>query len=147
MKLNQLSLFLENKPGQLKVPCKVLGDAGIDILTISLADTEQFGILRLIVRDWQKACTLLKDAGCVVKVSEVLAIDVEDRPGGLAGVLAILDETKLAIEYMYAFTSGARGAKAALIFRFEDADAAITVLKQHGVRVLDAEEVLARIKG
>jgi len=147
MKLNQLSLFLENKPGQLKVPCQVLGDAGIDILTMSLADTEQFGILRLIVRDWQKARDLLRAAGVVVKVNEVLALDVEDRPGGLARVLDVLDQAKLAVEYMYAFTCDARGHKAALLFRFENPDAAIAVLKQHGVRVLESEELLARIKG
>lgn len=147
MKLHQLSLFLENKPGQIKVPCQVLAQAGINILALSLADTQQFGILRLLVKDWQKAHDALKAAGCVVNVTEVLALDVPDKPGGLAEVLAIIDEKKLAIEYMYAFTSGQRGQKAALIFRFEDTDKAIGVLQQHGVNVLDSGELFKRVEG
>ena len=125
MKLHQLSLFLENKPGHLKVPCKLLADAGINIVAMSLADTQQFGILRLIVKDWQKGRDVLQKAGCVVNVTEVLAVDVEDKPGGLAGVLELLDPTGLSIEYMYAFTCGPRGDRAALIFRFDDPDKAI----------------------
>lgn len=146
MKLHQLSLFLENKPGQLKTPCKILGDAGLDILTISLADTEQFGILRIIVRDWEKARDLLRGTGCVVKINEVLAVDVADRPGGLASVLDVLDKAQLTIEYMYAFTSNCRGQNAALIFRFEDPDAAIAELSRNNIRVLTSEELFARIE-
>src|SRR5512137_283890 len=100
MKLVQLSLFLENRPGQLKTPCQVLGRAGIDILSMSLADTQQFGILRLIVEDWQKAKAVLEEAGCVVNVSEVLAVEVPDRPGGLGGVLDAFDQAGLSIEYV-----------------------------------------------
>ncbi len=146
MKLHQLSLFLENKPGQLRTPCKILGDAGMDILTISLADTEQFGILRIIVRDWEKARDLLRGKGCVVKVNEVLALDVADKPGGLAYVLDVLDKAQLTIEYMYAFTCNSRGKNAALIFRFEDPDAAIAELAKNKIRVLTCEELLARIE-
>ena len=78
MKLQQLSLFLENRPGQIKLPCQALGKAGIDILTLSLADTQQFGILRLIVKEPDEARKVLEAAGCVVKVNEVLAIEVQD---------------------------------------------------------------------
>jgi hypothetical protein len=145
MKLHQLSLFLENKPGQIKVPCQVLGKAGINILTLSLADTQQFGILRLIVKDWAAAKRALEAAGCIVNVTEVLALDVSDKPGGLAGLLDLLDKSKLDIEYMYAFTSGTRGHKAALIFRFEDPDAAIKVLGKEDVKILGAEELFARL--
>ncbi len=81
MKIRQLSLFLENRPGQLRVPFKVLGDAGIDVLTMSLADTQQFGILRLIVRDWKHARDVLEAAGQVVNVTDLLALDVPDRAG------------------------------------------------------------------
>jgi hypothetical protein len=88
MKLNQLSVFLENKPGKLSVPCKALAKAGINILTLSLADTHQFGILRLVLPDWQRARKVLEDAGCVVNVTEVVAIEVPDKPGGLARVTA-----------------------------------------------------------
>jgi hypothetical protein len=145
MKLHQLSLFLENKPGQIKVPCGVLAKAGINILTLSLADTQQFGILRLIVKDWDRAKQALEGAGCIVNVTEVLAVDVPDKPGGLAEVLDTLDKAKLDIEYMYAFTSGTRGHKAALIFRFADPDAAIKELGKHGITILTAEKLFARL--
>jgi hypothetical protein len=145
MKLQQLSLFLENKPGQIKVPCRVLAKAGINILTMSLADTQQFGILRLIVKDWAGAKKALEAAGCIVNLTEVLAVDVADQPGGLADVLDILDKAKLDIEYMYAFTAGKRGRKAALVFRFADPDAAIKVLSKHDITILKAEELFARL--
>ena len=147
MKLHQLSLFLENKPGHLKAPCRILSEAGINILALSLADTHEFGILRLIVKDWQKARDALKEKGCVVNVTEVLAIDVEDRPGGLAGILDLLDQEKLDIEYMYAFTCGPRGNRAALIFRFEDPDRAVRVLQGKGVKVLDSVKLFERVEG
>ena len=89
MKLTQLSVFLENKPGQISLPCKALAKAEINILTLSLSDTQQFGILRLIVRDWQQGQTVLEQAGCVVNVTEVVAIEVADRPGGLAELLEL----------------------------------------------------------
>ncbi len=146
MKLQQLSLFLENKPGQIHVPCRALAKAGINILTLSLADTQQFGILRLIVRDWKKAKQVLEEVGCITNVAEVLALDVADRPGGLADLLDLLDKTRLDIEYVYAFTSGTRGHKAALIFRFADPDAAIKVLHQHDISVLPSEQLFARLE-
>ena len=89
MKIHQLSLFLENQPGQMIEPCRLLASAGIDIRTLSLADTRQFGILRLIVPDWRNAAVLLQNAGYVVNVTEVVAIEVPDRPGGLAELMAI----------------------------------------------------------
>ncbi len=145
MKIHQLSLFLENRPGQLKVPCRVLAKAGIDIITSSLADTEQFGIFRIVVKDWQKAKKVLEESGSVVNVTEVLAIEVPDQPGGLAGALEAFDEAGLGIEYMYAFTSGQRGKKATCIFRFEDPDKAIAALKNHKeIRVVESEEILGK---
>jgi hypothetical protein len=144
MKLQQLSLFVENRPGQLKVPCRALAEAGIDILTCSLADTEQFGILRLIVKDWQRAKDVLEEAGSVVALTDVLAVEVPDRPGGLARVLEAFDQTGLGIEYMYAFASGQRGQRATLIFRFEDPDKAVAALRNHpDIRILESEQVLA----
>ena len=95
MKLNQISVFLENQPGKLAYPCKVLADAGINIVTVSLADTEQFGILRLIICDWQRAKAALEKSGCVLKVSEVVAVEVDDRPGGLAEILNIIEECNI----------------------------------------------------
>ncbi len=136
MKLTQLSLFLENKPAHLKVPCRALADAGISIMTLSLADTEQFGILRLIVRDWQQAKEVLENAGCVVNTTEVVAVEVQDQPGGLAGLLEIIEKAGINIEYMYAFTFG-RGDQAILIFRFENPDEAVAKLQAAGVGVVD----------
>jgi hypothetical protein len=146
MKIHQLSLFLENHPGRLKAACKVLGDAGIDIVTLALADTEQFGILRLIVADWQRARSALEAAGTVVNVTEVIAIEVGDHPGGLLAVLDVLDGAGLAIEYMYAFAAGPQTQKATLVFRFEDPDAAVRVLARHGVNVVGSAALLQRVE-
>jgi hypothetical protein len=142
MKLTQLSLFLENRPGRLRAPCQVLADRGINILTLSVADTQQFGILRLIVPDWRAARAALEESGYVVNLAEVVAVEVEDRPGGLARVLAHAEEAGLSIEYMYAFTFG-RGDRAVLIFRFEDPDAAIALLQAKGVNVVGDVELFA----
>jgi hypothetical protein len=145
MKIRQLSLFLENRSGQLRIPCKVLGDAGIDILTMSLADTQQFGILRLIVKDWERAKKVLEGAGIVVNVTEVLAIDVPDRPGGLAQVLEAFEKAGLGVEYMYALDAGReRGRFATLVFRVGDPDAAARGLRDAGVRLLTSDELFAR---
>jgi len=140
MKIHQLSLFLENKPGQMIGPCRLLAGAGVNIRTLTLADTEQFGILRLIVSDWQKALGLLKEAGYVVNVTEVVAVEVADRPGGLAEVLEVLQQSGANIEYMYAFTFG-RENRAVLLFRFDKPDAAIQRLQAAGVSVVESAEV------
>ncbi len=140
MKIHQLSMFLENKPGRLSEPCRLLADAGINILTLSLADTQQFGILRIIVRDWEKARKVLESAGCVVNVTEVVATEVEDQPGGLAKILEVIEQAKLNIEYMYAFTFRS-GDKAVLVFRFNDPDAAVAVLQARGISVIGNVEL------
>jgi hypothetical protein len=144
MKIRQLSLFLENRPGQLRVPCKILGDAGIDILTASLADTQQFGILRLVVRDWRRAKEALEAAGQVVNVTDLLALDVPDRAGGLAEVLEAFEKASLSVEYMYAFGIRERGKDATLLFRLEDPDRAAALLAANGARLVSAEELFRR---
>jgi hypothetical protein len=146
MKLTQLSLFLENRPGRLRAPIQALADQGINILTLSLADTQQFGILRLIVREPARATAVLEAAGHVVHQSDVVALEVRDRPGGLAEVLAHVDEGGLNVEYMYAFTFG-RGDRAVLIFRFADADRAVALLQSKGVNVLGEVELFDRAGG
>jgi len=128
MKIQQLSLFLENKPGHLSAICRALAAVNINIVTLSLADTQQFGILRLIVRDWEQARDVLQAKGFVVNVTEVVATEVADRPGGMAEVLEILEEGNINIEYCYAFTFR-RANAAILVFRFEDPDAAIKLLQ------------------
>ena len=140
MKIHQLSLFLENKPGQMLGPCRLLAKGGVNIRTLTLADTQRFGILRLIVSDWQQGLKLLRDAGYVVNDTEVVAVEVSDRPGGLAQVLEVLEERPINIEYMYAFTFG-RENKAVLIFRFDQPDAAIPLLQAAGINVLASAEV------
>ncbi len=143
MKVHQLSVFLENQPGQLRSACEVLTDASVNILALSLADTSQFGILRLIVKDWRCGKTVLEKSGFVVNVTEVLSVDVEDRPGALVEILRVADDARLAIEYMYAF-SGGRTGKATLIFRFAYPDAAIAALGAAQVNLVAAAELFAR---
>jgi hypothetical protein len=135
MKIQQLSVFVENSPGHLRAPCKALADAGISLATLSLADTAQYGILRLIIRDWQQAKAVLEAGGFSVKVTEVLAIEVPDRPGGLADVLKVIERAGVNVEYMYAFAEK-RNDKAVLIFRFNDADAAVRALEHSEVNVV-----------
>ena len=131
MKIQQLSLFLENKPGHLNAICRTLADAKINILTLSLADTQQFGIVRLIVTEWERAKAVLEKAGYVVNLREVVAVSVADRPGGMAELLDVIGQSGVNIEYMYAFTSH-HGEAAILVFRFDDPDKAITALTAAG---------------
>lgn len=140
MKLHQLSVFVENKPGQLKAVCQALAAANLNIQTLTLADTKEFGILRMILHDWERAQSVLEQAGFVATISEVLALEVSDRPGGLAEVLSIIDEANLNVEYMYAFTFG-RNNRAVLIFRFDNADTALERLKAKGINVVGSVEL------
>ena len=143
MKIQQLSLFVENKPGHTAAPARLLASEGIDIRALSLADTEQFGIVRMIVSDWQKAAEILASQGFVARATEVLAVEVPDRPGGMAEVLGALDSSGINIEYMYAFPYP-RGGQAILIFRFNDPDAAIERLQAAGINVLAGTELLEK---
>jgi len=142
MKLTQLSVFAENKPGHMVGPCRVLAAAGINLRALWLADTQHFGILRMIVSEPQKAARLLEEAGFLVKATEVLAIRVPDRPGGLVEVLSALEGTSINIEYMYSFPVN-RGQNAVLLFRFSDADAALEKLQASGISLVGGEELLA----
>jgi hypothetical protein len=145
MKLHQLSLFLENKPGALTRPCQLLAKAGLNILTLSVADTQQFGILRLVVREWEQARQILEKGGCVVKVTDVVAIEVPDQPGGLVAILQALEQVGVNVEYMYAFTMK-RENKGILVFRFDKPDAAIDVLQAKSFNVIDSVELYERLE-
>lgn len=136
MKIHQLSLFLENKPGRLQAVCKTLAAAGINIVTLSLADTQQFGIVRMIVEEWEKAKAVLEKEGHAVNVREVVAVTVPDRPGGLAEVLDAIGSSGANIEYMYAFAFRYK-TEAVLVFRFDDPDKAIGALRAAGRGILD----------
>jgi len=140
MKLRQISVFLENRVGRLAEVAKVIGDAGINIRALSLADTSDFGILRLIVNDSGKAHDVLKKTGFTVNLTDVVAVEVEDRPGGLAGALGVFNKAGLNVEYMYAFVEKVTD-RAVLVFRFEDVDKAVTELQKTGMRVLSTEDV------
>lgn len=145
MKLHQLSLFLENRPGKIKIPSIVLAEAKINMLALTLADTQEYGILRLIVKDWRRGKEVLESAGFIVTVTEVVAVDVLNEPGGLVRVLEVLDEAKQGIDYMYAFCAGSGEKTAALVFRFQNADAAIAALAQAGINAVAPAELFARL--
>ena len=140
MRIRQISIFLENKPGQLSAICRDLADAGINIATLSLADTADFGIVRMIVDDHSRAESVLGGKGHVVNVREVIAVCVPDRPGGMAEVMQVLDKAGVNIEYSYAFAFH-RGEKAVLVFRFSDNDKAERALKAAGYTTLGEDEV------
>jgi hypothetical protein len=143
MKIQQISLFLENKPGHLSAICRILAAAKINIVTLSLADTQQFGIVRLIVEEWERAKEVLEKASYVVNVREVVAVTVADRPGGMAELLDVVGKAGVNIEYMYAFTFH-HGQEAVLVFRFDDPDRAILALTAAGRNVLDAVSLFSK---
>ena len=128
MKVEQLSIFLENKAGRLAQVTKTLAEAGINIRALSLADTSDFGILRLIVNDTEKAINIMKEAGFTVGRTAVVAVEVDDKPGGLNNILEALSGQNVNVEYMYAFVQEG-GGSATMIFRFDRIDQAIEVLK------------------
>ena len=135
MKVEQISIFLENKPGGLEEVTRILKDAGINIRTLSLADTTDFGILRLIVNDVDRASRVLKEQGFRISRTLVVAVEVPDRPGGLHGILAVLTKNGINVEYLYAFVERS-GEHAVIIFRFDAPDKAIEVLQKNGLTVL-----------
>ena len=142
MKVEQISIFLENKPGRLEDVTGIFERGKINIRALSLADTADFGILRLIVNDSAKAKEILKSSGFTVGKNEVVALEVPDNPGGLSGILKLLDGAGINVEYMYAFVQRS-GDNAIIIFRFDELDKAIETLTKAGVRVLKGEEVYA----
>jgi len=140
MKVQQISIFIENESGRLAEVTRVLGDAGVNIRALSLADTSDFGILRLIVDQTERAHDVLKEHRFTVSKTEVVAVEVPDQPLGLCRVLSILEQSGINVEYMYAFAGNDR-ANAVIIFRFDDLDAAIRVLPQNGIRILEGKRV------
>jgi hypothetical protein len=140
MKVEQISIFLENKPGGLEYATRLLRDADINIRALSLADTSDFGILRLIVNDVEKAEKELQEKGLTVKRSSVVAVEVPDHPGGLHSIMEILSEKNINTEYTYAFVDKS-GENAIIIFRFDDIEAGIEVLTKNGFTVLPGEKV------
>lgn len=140
MKVEQISIFLENKAGRLAEVTRILSENKINIRALSLADTSDFGILRLIVSDTQKAREALKENGFTVGRTTVVAVEVPDAPGGLANILEILSTQGVNVEYMYAFVHQS-GKNAILIFRFDRTDQAIETLEQNNIKVVPGEKV------
>jgi hypothetical protein len=135
MKVEQISIFLENKPGGLEEVTRILKDAQINIRTLSLADTTDFGILRLIVNNVELANRVLKEHGFRFSKTTVVAVEVPDRPGGLHSILEVLYKNGINVEYLYAFVERS-GENAVIIFRFDAPDKAIEVLQKNGLTVL-----------
>ena len=142
MSIEQISIFLENKSGRLAEVTSVLSEAGINIRALYLADTADFGILRLIVNDIERALQVLKDNGFTVTKSGVVAIEVPDRPGGLSKILNTIKDEGINVEYMYAFVEKS-GENAIVIFRFDELNKAIDILQKAGVNILEGEELSA----
>ena len=142
MKVEQVSIFLENKSGRLAEITDILARNGVNIRALSLADTADFGILRLIVNDIEKTTTLLRENGFTVNTNEVVAVVLPDRPGGLAAILSALQGNSVNVEYMYAFVQKCDG-NAVLLFRFDEIEKAIDALQRAGFKILKREEVLA----
>ena len=140
MIVKQICVFLENRKGRLAELTHLLGENKINIRAISLADTSDFGIVRLIVNDTEKAYQVLKKAELTATINNVIAVEVADKPGGLASVLAILQSEGQNVEYLYGFLER-KTDKAIMIFRFDDMDAAANVLKERGVSLLSDQEL------
>ncbi|PLX66143.1 MAG: amino acid-binding protein [Denitrovibrio sp.] len=141
MKLKQISVFIENQSGRLHEVAKLLGANGINIRALSLADTSDFGILRLIVSNPDKAYDILKEHEFTVGRTDVLAVIVSDQPGGLAQILGCLDENNMNVEYMYAFVDHMEAGRAIMIFRFDDADIAAVKLGEAGFGFVKQDDI------
>jgi len=137
--VEQISVFLENKAGRLAEVTRILAEARINIRALSLADTSDFGILRLIVNDNAKAKRELKAHGFTVGKTDVVAVEVSDQPGGLHHILRIL-RGNVNVEYMYAFVQQS-GENAVIIFRFDNLEEALRFLKENGVKVIEGEKL------
>ncbi len=140
MKVEQISVFLENKPGGLEHVTRVLADADINIRALSLADTSDFGILRLIVNDIDLAEKVLQGEGLTIKRSHVVAVEIPDRSGGMNSISKVLTENNINVEYAYAFVEKS-GENAIIIFRFDDIDAGMDALLKNGFTVLPGEKL------
>ncbi|ADL58208.1 MULTISPECIES: ACT domain-containing protein [Methanothermobacter] len=140
MRVKQISIFLENKKGRLWKALSTLAEADINLRALSLADTSEFGILRLIVPEPERAADVLENSGFVVKLKDVVAVEMDDRPGGLASILGVLKDYDLNLDYIYAFVHEKKD-KAILFMSTEDLDALEGALRDAGIRMVPPEEV------
>ncbi|HOW35653.1 MAG TPA: ACT domain-containing protein [Candidatus Omnitrophota bacterium] len=140
MKITQISVFLENKKGRLFEATKALGDAGVDIKALTIAENEDFGVLRMVVDKPQDALAAFKKNGFVASLTDIVAVEVDDTPGGLARILAVFNKNDLNVEYMYAFVEKTAD-KAIVVFRFDDPDKAIVILTKNNVKIVGKKEI------
>ncbi len=140
MKLTQISIFLENRKGRLYDVCSLLGENKINIRALTVAESEEFGILRIVVDKPQETAQILKKNGFVASLTDIVAVEVEDKPGGLARILAVLSKSNINVEYMYGFVEK-KSNKALLVFRFDDPDKAIDLLKKKNIKVIGSKEI------
>ena len=137
MLVDQISVFIENKQGRLHHLTTVLAQNGINLMTLSIADTKDYGILRMITRDNEKTLRILKEAGFTATCTKLVGVAVDDVPGGLSGILSIFDEAGVSIEYLYSYARTSDRC-AVILFKVEDAEHAVLMLEQNGVKVIDS---------
>ena len=142
MRVKQLSVFLENRKGSLAAVSNVLGTNGLDMLALSIADTDNFGICRMIVSDSEAGARLLRSAGYTVRLTDVLVVCVPDRPSGLAEILRVMEKEDISVEYLYSFVRNS-GFNALIIFRVSNIDKAERVFDEHHIQTLTQEQVEA----
>ena len=140
MAVKQVSIFIENKEGRIKKAIDILAKENINIRALSIADTEKYGILRLIVSDNEKAITALEDNGFIVKENEVILLAIPDKPNGLNSTLEVFDEKGINLEYLYAFVSN-KTDEAIVVMRLEDMEKAIKTLNENNIKVLDSDDI------
>jgi len=140
MTINQLSIFVENKAGTVAEITKSIADAGVSIRALSVADTQEFGILRLIVSDVEKAKEALGKNDCVVSVTKVIGVEIPDTPGGLSNVLQLMSKADINVEYLYAFIT-ISGKHAYVVLRVEDNEKAIKILTENGVKLVSQSDI------
>ena len=140
MKIKQLSIFLQNRMGSLSKPLEVLSDANVNIRAMCMADTSEFGILRLVVDDTEKGKEALEENNFLVKITEIIGVEMNDTPGGLTSVLKVIKDHEIDLEYLYAFTHDKAG-KAILLLHADDIDELISALKDNDIVIVPSEEV------
>ena len=140
MKIKQLSIFLQNKMGSLSKPLEVLSDADVNIRAMCMADTSEFGILRLVVDNPLKGKEVLEESNFLVKITEIIGVEMNDAPGGLTHVLKVIKDSGIDLEYLYAFTHDKAG-KAILLLHADDIDRLITALEKNNITIVSTKEV------
>lgn len=140
MKITQISVFLENRKGRLFDICSMLGEGGINIRALTIAETETFGVLRMVVDKPAEAISLFRQNNVTANQTDVVAVEIPDKPGGLAHVLGIFSKNDVNVEYMYGFVEKFSD-NALLVFRFDESERAHQVLEQNGVNIVDEQDI------